>query len=110
SRVKRSHQRGTLGAGPGPGEALTHHSRRRGSPDCVHLSMAHPAPSTLLSTAKGDNSMRVLVTGGAGFFGSHIVDALRARGDDVLVLDDLSTGDRANLDPAVRLVVADISD
>ena len=54
--------------------------------------------------------MRILVTGGAGFFGSHIVDALRARGDDVLVLDDLSTGDRANLDPAVRLVVADIGD
>ena len=54
--------------------------------------------------------MRVLVTGGAGFFGSHIVDALRARGDDVIVLDDLSTGDRANLDPAVPLVVADISD
>jgi UDP-glucose 4-epimerase len=54
--------------------------------------------------------MRVLVTGGAGFFGSHIVDALRARGDDVVALDDLSTGSRANLDPAVRLVVADISD
>lgn len=54
--------------------------------------------------------MRVLVTGGAGFFGSHIVDALRGRGDDVLALDDLSTGDRANLDPAVRLVVADVSD
>ena len=54
--------------------------------------------------------MRVLVTGGAGFVGSHIVDALRARGDDVTVLDDLSTGDRTNLDPAVRLVVADISD
>jgi UDP-glucose 4-epimerase len=54
--------------------------------------------------------MRVLVTGGAGFFGSHIVDALRARGDDVVALDDLSTGDRANLDPAVPLVVADISD
>lgn len=54
--------------------------------------------------------MRVLVTGGAGFFGSHIVDALRARADDVLVLDDLSTGDRANLDPAVPLIVADISD
>jgi UDP-glucose 4-epimerase len=73
--------------------------------------MAHLAPSTLLSTAKGDNSlMRVLVTGGAGFFGSHIVDALRARGDDVVALDDLSTGSRANLDPAVRLEVADISD
>ena len=54
--------------------------------------------------------MRVLVTGGAGFFGSHIVDALRARGDDVIALDDLSTGDRANLDPAVPLMVADISD
>jgi len=54
--------------------------------------------------------MRVLVTGGAGFFGSHIVDALRARGDDVVALDDLSTGSRANLDPAVPLIVADISD
>jgi UDP-glucose 4-epimerase len=54
--------------------------------------------------------MRVLVTGGAGFFGSHIVDALAARGDDVVALDDLSTGARANLDPAVRLEVADISD
>ena len=54
--------------------------------------------------------MRVLVTGGAGFFGSHIVDALRARGDDVVALDDLSTGSRTNLDPAVPIVVADISD
>ena len=54
--------------------------------------------------------MRVLVTGGAGFFGSHIVDALQARGDDVVALDDLSTGDRANLDPSVRLIVTDISD
>ena len=54
--------------------------------------------------------MRILVTGGAGFFGSHIVDALRARGDEVVALDDLSTGARANLDPAVPLVVADVSD
>ena len=54
--------------------------------------------------------MRVLVTGGAGFFGSHIVDALRGRGDEVIALDDLSTGSRANLDPAVPLVVADVSD
>lgn len=54
--------------------------------------------------------MRVLVTGGAGFLGSHVVDALRGRGDAVVALDDLSTGDRANLDPVVPLIVADISD
>jgi UDP-glucose 4-epimerase len=41
--------------------------------------------------------MRVLVTGGAGFIGSHIVDALVARGDEVRVLDNLSTGFRENL-------------
>ncbi|MGE0394382.1 MAG: SDR family oxidoreductase [Alphaproteobacteria bacterium] len=40
---------------------------------------------------------RYLVTGGAGFIGSHLTEALRARGDDVRVVDDLSTGKRANL-------------
>ncbi|HEX4743875.1 MAG TPA: NAD-dependent epimerase/dehydratase family protein [Candidatus Limnocylindria bacterium] len=55
--------------------------------------------------------MRVLVTGGAGFVGSNVVDALAARGDEVTALDDLSTGDRQNLASArVELVVADISD
>ena len=42
-----------------------------------------------------------MVTGGAGFIGSHLVDALIARGDAVQVLDDLSTGRRSNLDDAL---------
>ncbi|MBA2370821.1 MAG: NAD-dependent epimerase/dehydratase family protein [Chloroflexi bacterium] len=58
-----------------------------------------------------DRTVQVLVTGGAGFVGSNVVDALVARDDDVLVLDDLSTGDAANLEPSgVELVVADIGD
>jgi UDP-glucose 4-epimerase len=45
--------------------------------------------------------MRTLVTGGAGFIGSNLVDALLARGDEVTVVDDLSTGRRENLDGAL---------
>src|SRR5262245_45010795 len=52
--------------------------------------------------------MRVLVTGGAGFIGSHLVDALVARGDDVVALDDLSTGRRELVNPAATLVEHDI--
>lgn len=54
--------------------------------------------------------MRALVTGGAGFVGSTIVDALEARGDEVVALDDLSTGDRANLASNISLRIADVSD
>ena len=43
--------------------------------------------------------MRVLITGGAGFIGSHLSDALVQRGDSVVVLDDLSTGRRENVAP-----------
>ena len=54
--------------------------------------------------------MRVLVTGGAGFIGSHLADALQARGDDVLVLDDLSSGRAGRLDPQVELHKVSITD
>ena len=53
--------------------------------------------------------MRVMVTGGAGFVGSHIVDRLLARGDDVLVVDDLSTGSASNLPPGVDLKEMDVA-
>jgi len=45
--------------------------------------------------------MRVLVTGGAGFVGSHLVDAHVARGDEVVVVDDLSTGRLQNIEAHV---------
>lgn len=54
--------------------------------------------------------MKVLVTGGAGFIGSHVVDALLARGHAVVVVDNLSSGRRANLDPRARLIELDIRD
>ena len=52
--------------------------------------------------------MRVLVTGGAGFIGSHSVDALCARGDEVAVIDDLSGGSERNLNPAARFERLDV--
>ncbi len=54
--------------------------------------------------------MRAAVTGGAGFIGSHLVDALVERGDDVVVLDDLSTGRRQNLNAASRLLPGSVTD
>lgn len=53
-------------------------------------------------------SPRALVTGGAGFIGSHIADALLARGYHVVILDDLSTGRRENLPAAAEFVHADV--
>jgi len=50
----------------------------------------------------------VLVTGGAGFIGSHVAEALVARGEEVVVLDDLSSGKRENLPDGVELVEGDV--
>ncbi|HIJ73387.1 MAG TPA: NAD-dependent epimerase/dehydratase family protein [Candidatus Hydrogenedentes bacterium] len=52
--------------------------------------------------------MRILVTGGAGFIGSHIVDTYLAAGHDVCVVDNLSTGFRENVNPAASFVECDI--
>ena len=58
--------------------------------------------------------MRTLVTGGAGFIGSHLVERLLAAGDDVVVLDDFSTGSRDNLaavwnDPHLTVITCDVA-
>jgi UDP-glucose 4-epimerase len=54
--------------------------------------------------------VRVVVTGGAGFIGSHVTDAFLDRGDDVLVVDDFSSGTRENLPDAAEVAEIDIAD
>src|SRR4029077_17844833 len=73
-----------------------------GTVDC-----ARPSPPSVPASLR---AMRVLVTGGAGFIGSHLVDALVERGDDVVVLDDLTTGFAANIHPNATLVEASVAD
>lgn len=51
--------------------------------------------------------MRVLITGGAGFIGSHLADALLAQGNEVLVIDNYQTGRRDNLTPQAQLTVVE---
>ena len=54
--------------------------------------------------------MKIVVTGGAGFIGSHIVDAYIAAGHQVFIIDDLSGGDRRNLNPKADFHLMDILD
>jgi UDP-glucose 4-epimerase len=53
---------------------------------------------------------RTLVTGGAGFIGSHLVDALLARGDEVVMLDNLATGRLENVPDGAELIEGDVAD
>ena len=54
--------------------------------------------------------MKIIVTGGAGFIGSNLVDALVERGDEVVVIDNLSTGRRENLNPHIKFYETSIGD
>lgn len=75
--------------------------------------MSHPSSSPTHDRLPAPR--HTLVTGGAGFVGSHLVERLLARGDHVTVVDNLSTGRRANLDAApdryrLRFIEADLKD
>ena len=54
--------------------------------------------------------MKTLVTGGAGFIGSNLVDKLIKDGDEVVVIDNLSTGKKENINPQAKFIKADITD
>jgi len=58
---------------------------------------------------RSDNlKKRVLVTGGAGFIGSHLVKRLVAEGAEVVVIDDLSMGDASKVDSGAQLIALDV--
>lgn len=54
--------------------------------------------------------MKIVVTGGAGFIGSHLVDRYVSLGNEVVVLDNLSTGDKKNVHPNAKFIEMDLSD
>lgn len=58
----------------------------------------------------GSPNRRVLVTGGAGFIGSHVAEAYLARGADVWIVDDLSSGKRSNVPDGAQFIELDIAD
>lgn len=72
--------------------------------------MPNPARRGAWPARERERALKVLVTGGAGFIGSHAAEAFAAAGHDVVVVDNLSTGERENLDPSIRLYEVDIRD
>lgn len=79
---------------------------------CQRSASPSPAIAGEGGGARAERARRVLVTGGAGFIGSHLCDVLLSRGDEVTAVDNLSTGRRSNL-PArhdrLRFIEADLS-
>jgi len=61
-------------------------------------------------TTRGDYSMKILVTGGAGFIGSHVADAYIEMGHEVVIADNLSTGRMENVNPKARFLKMNIHD
>jgi UDP-glucose 4-epimerase len=71
--------------------------------------LTHPAASSFQARIKQGVIMAIiLVTGGAGFIGSHVADLFLAKGFEVVVVDDLSTGRRSNLNPRATFYQVDI--
>src|SRR5256712_9842726 len=95
--------------GIAPGAAETPVARVR------HRRVGRIRPTRLAWDMRGQSAMRCLITGGAGFIGSHLVEHLVGAGHDVVVLDDLSTGRRENFAAVRRRIsfirgsVADLS-
>jgi UDP-glucose 4-epimerase len=65
-------------------------------------------PKEILKSSHGEFKMKILVTGGAGFIGSHVVDAYIETGHEVVIVDDLSTGRESNLNPGAKFYQVDI--
>ena len=80
-------------------------------PEDTSRATAHCAESTHRSSLIAQHSpLKVFVTGGAGYIGSHVVLALGEAGHEVLVLDNLSAGHKAAVTPPATLTVGDLAD